>query len=72
MLDALRGRMSDSARGLRKSVRPDGGYGYMLDGRLQHATVAVVGADGQLRTTCVNDLASATRVLGMDPGAVKR
>ena len=65
MMDALRARLSPPERELRVSVRPDGVRHVALEGQLQHATIAVRGPDGRVRTACVDNYAAAARALGV-------
>ena len=65
MMDALRARLSPPERELRVSERPDGVRHVALEGQLQHATVAVRGPDGRVRTACVDNYAAAARALGV-------
>ena len=65
MMDALRARLSPPERELRVSVRPDGVRHVALEGQLQHATIAVRGPDGRVRTTCVDSYDAAARALGV-------
>jgi hypothetical protein len=68
LLDQLQTRLSRPERGLRVETGPDGTRRIALDGHLQHATIAVVGPDGQLRTRCVDSPAAAAHALGVEPG----
>ncbi len=55
--------LSRSADGLYEEFLPDGTVKVNLQGRFQSASVAVIGADGTLHTTCVENHDGAQNVL---------
>jgi len=69
LLAQLRERLSRPAGGLREQLGPDGSRRIALDGHLQHATLAIVDADGHVHTSCVDSPAAAARALGLDQSA---
>jgi hypothetical protein len=67
LLARLEARLARPAKGLRMQTGPDGTRRIALDGHLQHATIAVVGPDGSVRTSCVDGPAAAAHALGVEP-----
>jgi hypothetical protein len=59
----LEAMLSRSTEGLHEVVYPDGSVGVNLQGRFQRASVAIVGADGRLRTSCFERAAQAEAFL---------
>jgi hypothetical protein len=53
------GALSRSLRGLKAEQRSDGVVKVNLEGRFQHASVAVIDEHGQARATCIDGPASA-------------
>ena len=65
LVEQLRTRLSLPEGDLRVQTRADGARRVALDGHLQHATIAVIDAEGRLRTTCVDSPAAAARAIGL-------
>ena len=65
LVGQLRARLSLPDGELRVQTRVDGTRRVALDGHLQHATIAVVDAEGVIRTTCVDSPPAAARAIGL-------
>jgi hypothetical protein len=63
LLQRLAPTLSRSSEGLSWRDRGNGVRSLNLQGRFGHAMIAVRGQDGVVRSTCVEDLAGAQRLL---------
>ena len=66
-VEALRARLSRPEGELRVQTGRDGSHRVALDGHLQHATIAVMGADGRVHTSCVDGPEAAAHALSVPP-----
>jgi hypothetical protein len=67
-LDAqMKASLSQSDQGLEMIVHPDGHASVDLQGRYQSATIAHIGADGKVHTSCVSSHDAACQALATPP-----